>query len=80
MKTKSEIISDAELYSFSENVDFGSQDLREVVETALLKTASDFHNGSTANWLLKQLGLITEKLKLTRKGKDYLFVAFSHCV
>ncbi len=71
-----EIISDEEIERVHANADFGNILKRDVVNYALLKAASGYHNGHTAKTIIIEHGLITHKLNLTKKGKKYLWEAF----
>lgn len=63
------------------NANFGA-DLNErkmdVVKGALLKWASNYTTGHTVFRILVDLGLITEKKRLTVRGKRQLWVFFCH--
>ena len=58
------------------NSDFGYRSKLHVVRFALLKRASGYSNGHTADCILKELNMITEKLTLTKKGKYWLWEFF----
>lgn len=77
MEDVRDIISDTQLdYSFG-NANFGSKSKRDVIKYSLLKYASGYSTGSTARIILKELNLLTQKETLSKKGKLYLFAAFS---
>lgn len=71
-----EIISDEEIERVHANANFGHLKKREVVNYGVLKCASGYHQGFTSRQIIKEHGLITEKYKLTSKGKKYLWEAF----
>lgn len=65
---------------FLENVfqyaNFGNVTKRDVVKEALMKAVCGYHNGHTAECIIIELGLCTKKLKLTKKGQEYLYHSF----
>jgi hypothetical protein len=72
------IVSDTEIESVWGNADFGPDvTKREIIALGVLKYASGYHTGNTLQSILKQLGLLTIKLHLTKKGKAYLWSAYS---
>jgi len=71
-----EIVSDADLKKAFGHANFGNTTEREVIKFALLKANCGYHNGHTADCIIKELGLINEKRKLLKKGKEYLFWSF----
>jgi hypothetical protein len=77
MEKVTDIINDSMLNDGFGNADFGNISKRDVIKYALLKYASNFQTGKTANHILKDLGLITTKNELSRRGKQYLFAAFN---
>jgi len=74
------LVSDEDLLESFKGTNFGSMPPREVVRYALLKYASVYRTGHTAMLILIDLGLITERHTLTRKGKLYLYEAFCNGV
>jgi hypothetical protein len=72
-----ELVPTAEMRRTFQNANFGSMDDRDVVKMGLLKCASGYHQGSTSKAILQELGLITMKYTLTKKGKQYLWAAFA---
>ena len=76
MFKKVEPITIEEVERFWGNANFGeslNKRKMDVVKGALLKWASDYSTGYTAFRLLVDLGLITEKKNLTKKGKRQLW-------
>ena len=78
MRDPKQIISDAEIEQVHANADFGHMDKRTVVDQGVLKCAAGFYQGHTSNRIIKMHGLITEDYELTKKGRDYLWAAFSN--
>ena len=70
-----EIITDEQLDIAWGYANFGDRSKRDVLKFALLKTSCGYHNGHTANCIIKELGLIGKHM-LTKKGKEYLWEAF----
>ncbi len=69
-------ISDKEITRVHANVNFGSMEMRDVVNLGILKCASGYHQGSMSTQIIKEHGLITEEYKLTAKGRKYLWEVF----
>jgi len=73
-------VTEGEVEKVWGNANFGS-DLNsrkmDVVKGSLLKWASGFHSGYTAFRLLVELDLMTEKKRLTVRGKRQLWEFFS---
>lgn len=54
---------------------------RELINNTLLKCASGYHAGYTAQCIVRELELVDpKKWELTSKGKAYLYEAFSQGV
>ncbi|PHR88479.1 MAG: hypothetical protein COA78_36435 [Blastopirellula sp.] len=71
-------VSDSELKDAFENCNFGGKDPRDVVENAVLKKATGYHNGSTSEAIIKHLGLVKKNGKrLTKHGQRFLFNTYS---
>ncbi len=70
------LVSDEQITSAWGNANFGNTNKRDVIKDALLQIAGDFHTGHTAECILKELGLVSPKRALTKKGRRYLFYAF----
>jgi len=71
-----DIISDEEIKKVHANANFGARGKRDVVNYGVLKCASGYHQGHTSTQIIKEHGLVTEKYKLTKKGRQYLWAAF----
>jgi hypothetical protein len=81
MYNVTEIVSGIEVDAAFEGTNFGSKSNRDVVKGALLKCASGYHTGHTAKRILQELGLVNvNKWQLTKRGKEYLFAAYSNGV
>jgi hypothetical protein len=78
MTDEQKIISDAEIERIHANANFGDMEKRDVVRLGVLKCASGFYQGATSHNICKEHGLISQRhYKLTTKGKEYLWAAFS---
>lgn len=73
-----EIITDEQIEVAFGYSNFGERSKREVVRNSLLKCASGYNTGHTAEVIVKELGLVTTKWTLTKKGKQYLWAAYSN--
>ena len=79
MGKASDIIPDEEINKVWGNANFGlelNKNKRNVVDNALLKKACGYSNGYTAHCIIRELGLVTDKLELTELGKKYLYSTF----
>jgi len=73
------IVSDEEIEKVWGNADFGNElTKRQIIANGVLKYASGYHSGNTLQSILKELGLLTIQLYLTKKGKAYLWSYFSN--
>ena len=77
MSELQKIISDEELNKVCGNANFGNCSKRDVLRSTLLKCASGYYTGHTAKCIVEELGLVTKKWTLTKKGKQYLYESFS---
>lgn len=74
-----DIISDKEIEEVHANANFGDgYSKRQIVDLGILKCASGYYQGHTSTQIIKEHGLITAKYNLTKKGKAYLWAAFSN--
>lgn len=76
-----ELISDSEIERVHANANFGDTPMREIVDSALLKIACGYSNGSTAQHILADHGLIISRhgrgsRSLTSRGKKYLYAVY----
>ena len=70
-------ISDEEIEDEFIFTEFGERKPRDLLEQGLLKSVCGYHSGSTLTQIMRNLGLISEKHKITKKGKWFLFAAFN---
>lgn len=76
-KALQSIITDEEIERVHGNANFGPMSKRSVVNSAVLKCASGWHQGYTSTTIAEEHGLITKSYKLTDKGKKYLWACYS---
>lgn len=73
------LVSDEQINNAWGNANFGEEtSKRGIIANGLLKYACGYHSGYTLQSILKQLGLLTIQLSLTKKGKEYLFTHYSN--
>lgn len=53
--------------------DFGTTEHRLLLLRSVLKVALGYHCGSTITGIMQRMGLTTEKLKLTPRGKEFCY-------
>jgi hypothetical protein len=74
------IVSDEDVETAFTGTNFGpSRDYRHIIADTLLKIAGDFSTGHTAFNCCQYLGLLgrsTRPMRLTKKGRRYLFWAY----
>lgn len=76
--TIEEIVTNEEIQLIFAHANFGRTPHREVLRDTLLKCAAGWHSGGTAKYIVRKLGLVKpKKWKLTKKGKKYLYRAYS---
>ncbi len=74
-----DLVSNQEIENAFKGTNFGSElSRRQIIANGVLKYASGYHSGSTLQAILKELGLLTIKLSLTKKGKAYLWSSFAN--
>jgi hypothetical protein len=69
-------IYDVEIDTAFKGTDFGSANKLKLLEQGVLKRIAGYHCGHTLTQIMIELGLITKKRNVTRKGKEFLFTAF----
>jgi hypothetical protein len=75
-ETVKDIVSDEELVTAFGNANFGACSSRDILRYAVLKCVCGYYQGFTSRTIARELGLITEKYNITKKGKNYLWAAF----
>jgi len=73
-----EIVTEGELDAVWGSADFGSLSKREVIYDGLLHCLGGYRTGHTLKEILIQLGLVyANKWDLTKKGREYLYLAIT---
>ena len=72
------IVTRDEVEAIKGNANFGEYvDIMDVVKFGLLKSACGYYHGHTSTQIIIELGLITEKRNITKKGRENLFYWFN---
>ena len=77
MKDAISIVDEREVDTVWGNSNFGSMSRMDVVKLGVLKCASGYHQGSTSEAIIRDLGLITQGYRLTKRGRRCLWVWFN---
>lgn len=72
-----EIVTDADLDKAYGQANFAGMSKRDVIRQGVLKCASGFYQGQTSKTICQDLGLIDQEYRVTPKGREYLWAAFS---
>ena len=76
METVQDLVTDKQVNEAWGNADFGSTPKRKVIADTLLKCASGYETGKTARCIAEDLGLVTQRWELSKRGQRYLYAAF----
>lgn len=82
------VISDDEIKDAFVGSYFGTNGHRLILEDAVIKTALNYHNGSTINRIMSELGLIdmkvgrtrhnaSQEIRISKKGIDFMREIYS---
>ena len=78
MEKVEDLVTDEQINLAWGNANFGPDySRREIIANCLLKYASGYRTGHTAMCILQELGLLTQRRELSKRGKRYLFAAYS---
>ncbi len=77
MNRIAELVSDEQLEKAFKGTNYGDKNPRDVIKLGLMKVACEYHNGHTTQQILLHLELQTKDLKLTNKGRQYLYDAYT---
>ncbi len=78
METVYDIVTDKQIDLAWGNANFGeTHSKRAIIANTILKCASGYQTGHTAECIVEDLGLVTKDWKLSQRGQRYLFAAFS---
>ncbi|HCT7641276.1 TPA: hypothetical protein OT834_002054 [Morganella morganii] len=61
-----------------EGTNYGHTNYRDIVGKGCLNAMAGYHNGYTTQCMLIDMGLTTEKLRLTKRGREFLFWHFNY--
>lgn len=73
-QTATELVTDDELNQAWGNANFGGMTKREVIRLGTLKCLAGWHQGHTSKTICTELGLISDKYKVTAKGHAYIWL------
>lgn len=76
-----DLVTDEQMHSSFENTNFGHADYRGLLAQGCIKAQTGWHQGHTLTTILAELRLIswnkqTSKIKVTAKGRHYIWLAF----
>lgn len=76
-----DLVTDEQMQSAFQGANFGHTDYRGLLAQGCIKALAGWHQGHTLTVILDQLRLIcwnrqTEKIKVTAKGRHYIWQAF----
>lgn len=79
----SDLVSDEQMLAAFENTNFGHADFRGLLAQGSIKALAGWHQGHTLTCILDELKLIswnrqTDKIKVTTKGRHYIWLAFKN--
>ncbi len=76
MRKAPTMVTRAELAGVWGDANFGDEDRMDTVRYAILKYASGYHSGFTAQTICQRLGLLNKALRLTPRGRYCLYEWF----
>lgn len=71
-------ITDEYIATHFEGTNYGHTNYRDIVGKGCLNVMAGYHNGYTTQCILIKMGLTTEKLRLTKRGREFLFWHFNY--
>ena len=80
MITKRDIgtVSEDEINEAFQRTHFGTEKSnREILSQGVLERQAGYHTGWTITQIMVELGLLTKRKNVTKKGRCFLFVEFS---
>ena len=83
IKTLSDLVTDEQMHASFKNTNFGHTDFRGLLAQGSIKALAGWHQGHTLTCIMAELGLISwnrqsDKIKVTSKGKHYIWLAFKN--
>ena len=84
VKAVTDLVTDEQMRASFENTNFGHTDYRGLLAQGCIKALAKWHQGHTLTTILAELRLITwnkqaDKIKVTAKGRHYIWLAFEGC-
>lgn len=81
VKVTSDLVSDDQMQASFSGTNFGHTDFRGLLAQGCIKALAGWHQGHTLTVILDELRLIswnrqTDKIKVTAKGRHYIWLAF----
>jgi hypothetical protein len=73
--TPEQLVSDEDLDRAFAHTNFGETPAREVIRLGALKCLAGWRQGHTSMTIGQELGLISDKYKITAKGRAYIWLA-----
>jgi hypothetical protein len=76
-----DLVSDEQMQAVFDGTNFGHTDFRGLLAQGCIKALAGWHQGHTLTTILEELRLIswnrqTGKIKVTAKGRHYIWLAF----
>lgn len=66
-------VTEEEIEAEFAGTNFGTDEHRLLLARSVLKVALGYHCGSTITGIMQRMGLITAKLKVTTRGKEFCY-------
>lgn len=81
VKAVTDLVTDEQMQASFKNTDFGHTDYRGLLAQGCIKALAKWHQGYTITTILTELRLIvwnkqTGKIRVTAKGRHYIWLAF----
>ena len=70
------VVDDADIELAFTDTNFGDVDRRHLLQQGVLKFQANFSSGYTLTTIMKELGLVTPKGRISKKGRRFLFQSF----
>ena len=84
VKAVTDLMTDEQMQASFENTNFGHTDYRGLLAQGCIKALAQWHQGHTITTILAEFRLIvwnkqTGKIRVTAKGRHYIWLAFKGC-
>nr|WP_244175812.1 hypothetical protein [Pseudomonas lactis] len=82
MRVIADLVSDDQMHAAFQGTNFGHTDFRGLLAQGCIKALAGWHQGHTLTTILQELRLISwnkqlGKIKVTAKGRHYIWLAFN---